>query len=88
MRNPWKVTSFALVAVLAAVLSNSAINSADAEPQPKMRSALTHLEGALADLKAATADKGGHRVKAISLVNDAITQVKEGIKHDNKNDKK
>jgi hypothetical protein len=84
MRNPWKVTSFALVAVLAAVLGNTAINSADADPQPKMKSALGHLESALADLKNATADKGGHRVKAISLVNDAITQVKEGIKHDNK----
>jgi len=84
MRNPWKVTSFALVAVLAAVIGNSAINSADAEPQPKMRSALSSLESALGDLKAATADKGGHRVKAISLVNDAITQVKEGIKFDNK----
>jgi hypothetical protein len=85
MRNPWKVTSFALVAVLAAVLGNSAIDSADAAPQPKMRSALGHLESALSDLKNATADKGGHRVKAMSLVNDAIKQVKEGIKHDNKN---
>lgn len=84
MRNPWKLTSFALVAVLAAVIGNTAINSADADPQPKMKSALGHLESALGDLKAATADKGGHRVKAISLVNDAITQVKEGIKFDNK----
>lgn len=84
MRNPWKVTSFALAAVLAVVIGNSAMNSATAEPQPKMKSALGHLESALTDLKAATADKGGHRVKAIGLVNDAITQVKEGIKFDNK----
>ena len=84
MRNPWKVTSFALAAMLAAVVGNSAINTADADPQPKMRSALGHLESALSDLKNASADKGGHRVKAISLVNDAITQVKEGIKFDNR----
>ncbi len=84
MRNPWKLTSFALVAVLAAVIGNSTINSAAADPQPRMKSALGSLESALSDLKAATADKGGHRVKAISLVNDAITQVKEGIKFDNK----
>lgn len=85
MRNPWKVTSFALATVLAVVVGNSAINSAGAEPQPKMRSALGHLETALGDLKAATADKGGHRVKAIKLVEDAIGQVKDGIKFDNKN---
>jgi hypothetical protein len=85
MRNPWKVTSFALAAVLAMVVGNSAINSAGAEPQPKLRSALNHLETALGDLKAATADKGGHRVKAIKLVEDAIGQVKDGIKFDNKN---
>jgi hypothetical protein len=84
MRNPWKVTSFALVAVLAAVIGNSAINSADAEPQPKMKSALGHLENALSDLKGATADKGGHRVKAIEQVNSAIDSVKKGIAFDNK----
>jgi len=85
MRNPWKVTSFALAAVLAVVVGNSAMNTASADPQPKMKSALGHLESALSDLKAATADKGGHRVKAIKLVDDAIAQVKDGIKFDNKN---
>jgi hypothetical protein len=88
MRNPWKLTSFALAALLAAVVGNAAINSADAEPQPKMKSALGHLESALSDLKAATADKGGHRVKAIENVNAAIDQVKKGIEFDNKNPKK
>ena len=36
-----------------------------AEPQPKMKEALEHLRQAKAALQAATADKGGHRVKAI-----------------------
>jgi hypothetical protein len=84
MRNPWKVTSFALVAVLAAVIGNTAINSADAEPQPKMKSALGHLQSALSELRGATTDKGGHRVIAIDHVNKAIDQVKKGIAYDNK----
>lgn len=85
MRNPWKLTSFALAAALAIVVGNNAMNTASADAQPKMKSALSHLESSLSDLKGATADKGGHRVKAIKLVEDAITQVKEGIKFDNKN---
>lgn len=35
--------------------------------------------------KKATADKGGHRVKAIQLTKDAIDEVKKGIAFDNKN---
>ncbi len=88
MRNPWKVTSLALVAVLAAVIGNSAINSADAEPQPKMKSALNHLESALSDLQSATADKGGHRARAIDATKNAIDQTRKGIAFDNKNPRK
>ena len=55
-----------------------------AEPQPNMKEALEHLEKAKASLKNATADKGGHRAKAIDLVDKAIEQVEKGIKFDNK----
>jgi len=55
-----------------------------AEPQPKMKEALEHLRQAKAALQAATADKGGHRVKAIEKVDEAITQVEKGIEFDNK----
>ncbi|MFI5204008.1 MAG: hypothetical protein ACHQF2_05880 [Flavobacteriales bacterium] len=54
------------------------------EPQPKMKEALAHLNKAENSLKAATADKGGHRIKALGLVNDAIAEVKKGIAYDNK----
>ncbi len=85
MRNPWKLTSFALVAVLATVIGRGAlVSSADAEVQPKMRSALESLRAAKAHLDAASPDKGGHRVKAIQLTKDAIGEVEEGIKFDNK----
>lgn len=47
--------------------------------QPRMRAALEQLRDARAELKAAAPNKGGHRVKAIVLVNDAIAQVKAGM---------
>ena len=80
MRNPWKLTSFALAGALA--LSNVA--SVGADPQPKMHDALDHLQIAQRALEQATADKGGHRAKAIELTAAAIAQVKEGIKFDNR----
>ena len=84
MQNPWKATSFLFAALFATSLATGSLTSADADPQPKMRSALTNLQAALADLKNATADKGGHRVKAIELTQSAIEQVEKGIKFDNK----
>ncbi|MBA2545214.1 MAG: hypothetical protein H0V17_36565 [Deltaproteobacteria bacterium] len=85
MRNPWKLTSFALAALFAATIGGRAIQSADADPQPAMKSALDNLERAHTNLKNATADKGGHRVNAIGHVEKAIAEVKKGIKFDNKN---
>ena len=49
-----------------------------------MAKALNSLEDARKALDNATADKGGHRVKALALVNDAIVEVKAGIEFDNK----
>lgn len=85
MRNPWKLTSFALIALLATALGRDAfVSSAGADPQPKMRSALDHLRAAQADLETAAHDKGGHRVKAIGLTKQAIDEVQKGIKFDNR----
>lgn len=70
-------------AVVSACLGGLATHAL-AEPQPHMRAALNALENARAQLEKASADKGGHRVKAIALVNEAIEQVKKGIDFDNK----
>ena len=77
MPNPWKLTSIALASMLA-------FNSAAADVQPKMRDALGHLKSALASLKAASSDKGGHRAKAIDLTKSAIEETEKGIKFDNR----
>jgi len=49
-----------------------------------MQAALDHLRDARAELDQASADKGGHRVKAISLINEAIDEVQAGIRFDNR----
>jgi hypothetical protein len=50
--------------------------------QPHMQAALNHLKQARTSLNRATADKGGHRERAIELVNQAIDQVEAGIAYD------
>ena len=47
--------------------------------QPHMDAALHLLQSARAELQQAAADKGGHRVQAIGLVDQAIAQVREGM---------
>ena len=44
-----------------------------------MTAALAALESAKNNLERATADKGGHRAKALDFVKDAISEVKKGI---------
>lgn len=73
-----------LVAVTAAFVLGGFANQAYADRQPKMRDALAHLERALKSLKNADSDKGGHRVKAIGLTEQAISEVRDGIKFDNR----
>jgi len=50
--------------------------------QPFMKAARGDLNTARSELQKATPDKGGHRVKAIGLVNSAIAEVNAGIAFD------
>jgi hypothetical protein len=49
------------------------------EQQPHMRAALDALRNAKRHLELAEADKGGHRARAVELVNGAITETEAGI---------
>ena len=49
--------------------------------QPHMKVALKSLQQAKTSLEKAAPDKGGHRAKALVLVNQAIEQVKKGMVH-------
>ena len=59
--------------------------TAIAQNQNNMRSALDHLVAADAFLAKANDNKGGHRVKARSLISLANTEVKAGIRFANRN---
>ena len=85
--NPWKASTVVLAGALAFVLASpdGGINEATAEKQPRMRAALHNLKQAENQLSKASHDKGGHRVAALAATRAAIAQVKEGIKHDNRN---
>jgi len=64
----------------AAVVLGATVAAAPAEAaQPLMADAVRDLEAARRVLAAAAHDKGGHRVKAIGLIDDAIAQVKAGM---------
>jgi len=57
------------------------LREANAQPgyQPNMEQALGSLHEARINLEVSSPDKGGHRVRALELVNQAITQVRLGI---------
>jgi hypothetical protein len=49
--------------------------------QPEMQAALEHLRQAKENLEKGAHDKGGHRVRALELVNQAIAEVNAGIEY-------
>jgi hypothetical protein len=65
------VSAFGMAATFAAGYAVAA--------QPHMQAALRALRNANGELNAALPDKGGHRVNAINLVNQAITETEAGI---------
>ncbi len=82
--NFWKAMTLALLLLLGVVVRGSAVRDAAADKQPHMQKALNALQNARDQLKVATHDKGGHRVKAIELTNAAIDEVQKGIAFDNR----
>ena len=53
------------------------------EPQPEMDAAIQHLREAQQSLQSADSDKGGHRVNALRLIDQALGEVQAGIQYDN-----
>lgn len=71
---------FATAALLFALLFAGIGAGVALATQTYMMNARTHLQEALNQLEMAKPDKAGHRVNAITYVNDAINQVNLGIK--------
>jgi hypothetical protein len=70
--------------LLALVLALTFVAGRATADQPRMQTALVNLQQARENLQAAAPDKGGHRTKALVLVNNAIQQVQAGINWDRK----
>jgi hypothetical protein len=68
----------AATGVAAIGLLGASANSADAY-QGNMERAVASLYQALGELRQATANKGGHRGRAMELVNQAIAETQAGI---------
>ena len=74
------MSRFALMSSVACLIAGTAIGASIAfANQPHMVSALEILSSARAELVRATANKGGHRERAIEAVDRAIYETRQGI---------
>lgn len=78
-----KKTSALLSLLLPLMLAGLA--SAKPVDQPRMEAARANLQSARSELQLATDNKGGHKKKAINLINQAIAAVNKGIAFDRRN---
>jgi hypothetical protein len=62
-----------------AVLAFAVMAASSFAGQPNMQAALGHLRAARAALARAEHNKGGHRARAMEIVNNAIAEVEAGI---------
>lgn len=68
---------FTLLAILVVVVGYAA--GCATGGQPHMQAALDHLRSARSELQEANSNKGGHRERAMALVDEAIGEVQAGI---------
>ena len=78
MQLPVKTLAFAGVLCIISAGSGFAVAQIF---QPHMQNAIGDLQAARQELIIASPDKGGHREAAIQLVNEAIGQVRAGIRY-------
>ena len=81
------IYQFAIVLCLTMAFSFMTLTAGAVVDQPFMKAARNDLNKAQNNLRKATADKGGHRARAMQLVEQAITKVNQGIAYDRNNPK-
>ena len=76
------VTAFSTLGLLIGLsvysLGNPPQNRQMGREEPHMSAALGHLQEAKSELERATPNKGGHRERAMQLVDQAMEQVRAG----------
>lgn len=71
--------NLAALACLVGGAGFAAAQGAKDDGQPEMHAALDHLKQAKENLEKGKHDKGGHRKRALELVDQAIAEVNQGI---------
>ena len=72
-------TSFARKALLGTAIAASMGIGYAIGAQPHMSESITLLQSARSELAAATPNKGGHRERALGLIDQAIGEVRAGM---------
>lgn len=72
-------TTFGGRVLLGAVIASSVGIGYAIGAQPHMAATITILQSAHAELARATPNKGGHRARALALINQAIGEVRAGM---------
>ena len=91
MKKIFAMVTLLVLAVALTVSANLGVAQSSmpkAESQPHMSAALDHLQKAQKELEEGSHDKGGHRVKALALVKQAMSEVQQGIQYDNTHQEK
>jgi hypothetical protein len=71
--------SSARIALLGSIIATSVGIGYAIGAQPHMGESLAFLQSARGELQAATPNKGGHRERAIGLIDNAIAEVRAGM---------
>ena len=74
-----KIWTGLAVAAMAATLTAGVFIGEALAAQPHMQAALEALHTARAELQEASRNKGGHRVEALRLTNEAIRETEAGM---------
>jgi hypothetical protein len=72
-------TSYARTMLLGAAIAGSMGIGYAIGAQPHMAESIALLQSARGELAAATPNKGGHRERALALIDQAIAQVRAGM---------
>jgi hypothetical protein len=72
-------TSYARTILLGAAIAGSLGIGYAIGAQPHMSETVSFLQSARSELAAATPNKGGHRERALGLIDQAISEVRAGI---------
>ena len=73
------MTRVQLISAAAAVFVGGCLVGQAVADQPHMKNALDSLRSARSELVAATPNKGGHRERALALIDQATAEVRAGI---------